>query len=65
MNQEQRFKTFALENAQRMEQIRSEVERQLTGIREDNGKKLDEMRQVVDEKLQKTLEDKLAALSHW
>ena len=60
VNQEQRFKTFALENAQRMEQIRSGVERQLTGIREDNGKKLDEMRQVVDEKLQKTLEDKLS-----
>ncbi len=29
-------------------------------IREDNGKKLDEMRSIVDEKLQKTLEDKLS-----
>ena len=60
LNQEQRFKTFALENAQRMEQIRRSVERQLADIREDNGKKLDEMRSIVDEKLQKTLEDKLA-----
>lgn len=60
LNQEQRFKTFALENAQRMEQIRRSVERQLANIREDNGKKLDEMRSIVDEKLQKTLEDKLS-----
>lgn len=60
LNQEQRFKTFALENAQRMEQIRRGVERQLADIREDNGKKLDEMRSIVDEKLQKTLEDKLS-----
>ena len=60
LNQEQRFKTFALENAQRMEQIRRSVERQLADIREDNGKKLDEMRSIVDEKLQKTLEDKLS-----
>lgn len=60
LNQEQRFKTFALENAHRMEQIRRSVERQLADIREDNGKKLDEMRSIVDEKLQKTLEDKLS-----
>ena len=60
LNQEQRFKTFAFENAQRMEQIRRSVERQLADIREDNGKKLDEMRSIVDEKLQKTLEDKLS-----
>lgn len=60
LNQEQRFKTFALENAQRMEQIRRSVERQLADIREDNSKKLDEMRSIVDEKLQKTLEDKLS-----
>lgn len=60
LNQEQRFKTFALENAQRMEQICRSVERQLADIREDNGKKLDEMRSIVDEKLQKTLEDKLS-----
>lgn len=58
--QEQRFKTFALENTQRMEQIRLSVERQLSDIRADNGKKLDEMRSIVDEKLQKTLEDKLS-----
>ena len=34
LNQEQRFKTFAMENAQRMEQIRRSVERQLADIRE-------------------------------
>ena len=60
VNQEQRFKTFASENNQRMEAIRLSVERQLSEIREDNSKKLDEMRKVVDEKLQQTLEDKLS-----
>ncbi len=60
LRDEQRFKTFAFENNQRMEQIRLSVERQLSDIRADNGKKLDEMRNVVDEKLQKTLEDKLS-----
>lgn len=59
-NQEQRFKTFAEENARATEQIRLAVQRQLSEIREDNGKKLDEMRSVVDEKLQKTLEEKLS-----
>ena len=47
LNQEQRFKTFALENAQRMEQIRRSVERQLADIREDNGKKLDEILSLI------------------
>lgn len=35
------------------------MERQLSTIRQDNNTKLDEMRQTVDEKLQKTLNDRM------
>ncbi|HOS17711.1 MAG TPA: DNA recombination protein RmuC [Clostridia bacterium] len=59
LSQEERFKTFSLENEQKLENIRQTVERQLRLLQEDNGKRLDEMRGVVDEKLQKTLEERL------
>ncbi|MGL4790596.1 MAG: DNA recombination protein RmuC [Anaerotignaceae bacterium] len=57
--QEERFKTFALENEQKLDNIRVSVEKKLTYIQEDNNKKLDEMRKIVDEKLQKTLEERM------
>lgn len=60
LSQEERFKTFATENQQQLEYIRQTVERQLRAMQEDNSKKLDEMRGVVDEKLQKTLEERLS-----
>lgn len=53
---ENRFKTFSLENEQKLDNIRKTVSTQLSYIQEDNNKKLDEMRKTVDEKLQKTLE---------
>jgi len=59
LSQEERFKTFSLENEQKLENIRLTIERQLRTLQEDNGKRLDEMRGVVDEKLQKTLEERL------
>ncbi|HPK16513.1 MAG: RmuC family protein [Firmicutes bacterium ADurb.Bin248] len=59
LSQEERFKTFSLENEQKLENIRQTVERQLRLLQEDNGRRLDEMRGVVDEKLQKTLEERL------
>ena len=40
-------------------EIRSSIEKQLSSIREDNTKQLDEMRKTVDEKLQSTLEKRL------
>ena len=55
-NLENRFKTFSMENEQKLENIRKTVSTQLSYIQEDNNKKLDEMRKTVDEKLQKTLE---------
>lgn len=59
LSQEERFKTFSVENEQKLENIRQTVDRQLRSMQEDNNKKLDEMRGVVDEKLQKTLEARL------
>lgn len=56
---EARLQTFSLENEQKLENIRRSMEKQLTEIREDNNKQLAEMRTTVDEKLQKTLEDKM------
>lgn len=57
---EERFKTFSVENEQKLEQIRGSVEKRLVYLQEDNNKRLEEMRVVVDEKLQKTLEEKMA-----
>ncbi len=57
--QEERIKTFSVENEQKLENIRSTVEKGLSSLQADNNKKLDEMRAVVDEKLQKSLEDKM------
>ena len=56
---EERFKTFSLENEQKLENIRRSMEIKLDDIREDNNKQLTEMRMTVDEKLQKTLEEKM------
>ncbi len=57
--QEDRFKTFSLENEQKLDNIRASVEKKLTYLQEDNNKKLDEMRGIVDQKLQKTLDERM------
>lgn len=57
--QEERFKTFAMGNEQQLESIRQTVERRLMRMQMENGEKLDEMRRIVDDKLQKTLETKM------
>ena len=56
---EERLKTFSLENEQKLENIRRTMEQSLSDIRADNNKQLTEMRATVDEKLQKTLEEKM------
>lgn len=43
----------------RLETMRTTIEARLTALQEDNGRKLDQMRGVVDEKLQLTLEKRL------
>ena len=56
---ELRFKTYEASNEQKLEAIRTTIEKQLAELREQNSQKLEEMRKTVDEKLQKTLEDKM------
>ena len=56
---EVRFKTFEATSEQRMENMRTTIEKRLTYIQEDNNTKLEAMRKTVDEKLQKTLEEKM------
>ena len=56
---ESRFRTFSLENAQKLEMIRDSVEKRLAYIQEDNTRQLEKMRTTVVEKLQKTLEEKM------
>ncbi|MDY0016651.1 MAG: DNA recombination protein RmuC [Candidatus Delongbacteria bacterium] len=43
-----------------VKEIRDGIEKHLSAIREDNNKQLEEMRKTVDEKLQKTLNDRLS-----
>ncbi|MDF2655644.1 MAG: recombination protein RmuC [Bacillota bacterium] len=57
---EARLKTNAVENEQKLEQIRATMEKRITAMQEENSKKLEEMRATVDEKLQKTLEERIS-----
>ena len=56
---ENRFKTFEQTNEQKLEAMRQVMIKSLTSMQEDNTKKLDDVRKTVDEKLQKTLEEKM------
>ena len=55
----QQFRTFNEQNAASLNAIRATVQGQLEAIRSDSRAQLDEMRQTVDEKLQKTLDDRI------
>lgn len=54
-----RFSAMAVENEQKLENIRLTMERKIAALTEDNNKQLEQMRRTVDEKLQKTLEDRI------
>ena len=56
---DRRFASFALENEQKLEQVRQTTEQRLAAMQRQNAEKLDEMRGVVDEKLQRTLEERM------
>lgn len=43
-----------------IKEVRLSIEKQLVAIREDNNRQLEEMRKTVDEKLQKTLNERLS-----
>ncbi|MGN0680508.1 MAG: DNA recombination protein RmuC [Candidatus Fimisoma sp.] len=55
-----RFSAMAVENEQKLENIRISMEKKISVLTEDNNKQLEQMRQTVDEKLQKTLEDRIS-----
>jgi DNA recombination protein RmuC len=48
------------QTTENVKEVKESVEIQLKSIREDNTKQLDEMRKTVDEKLQKTLNERLS-----
>ena len=54
------FSTLVQSNEQKLEKLRETLEKQLRILQEDNSNKLDQMRLVVDEKLQATLEKRLS-----
>lgn len=56
---DERFAAFSLQNAQALAEIRAGVERSIKALQEDNARQLDRMRETVDEKLQKTLDERL------
>ena len=56
---DRRLANSSLQNEQRLEHMRETVEKRLTAIQNDNNQQLAEIRSTVDEKLQKTLEEKL------
>ncbi|MBQ3141140.1 MAG: DNA recombination protein RmuC [Clostridia bacterium] len=56
---DERMKTMALQNEQKLENIRTTLAQSVSKMNEENAKKLDQMRETVDEKLQKTLNERL------
>lgn len=55
------IKGLATEHTNGQEKLRGLIDKGLKELREDNGRKLEEMRNTVDEKLQGTLEKRLSA----
>ncbi|MBE6034708.1 MAG: DNA recombination protein RmuC [Clostridiales bacterium] len=54
------FNDMAMLNEQKLENIRKTMETRLAALQEENNKQLERMRNTVDEKLQKTLEDRIS-----
>ena len=54
------FAVMAMQNEQKLEQMRQTMEKRLELLREDNRRQLEEMRGTVDEKLQKTLDARIS-----
>ncbi|MGF6376666.1 DNA recombination protein RmuC [Clostridiales Family XIII bacterium PM5-7] len=55
----EQFNHMAMENEQKLENIRTSMSQKIGELTEDNNKQLEKMRMTVDEKLQKTLEDRI------
>lgn len=59
LGMEERLKTFSVENEQKLTQIRSTIEKRLDRIQEQNNIKLDEMRAIVTDKLNQTIDRRM------
>ncbi len=57
---EERLKTLEMTNQQKLEDMRLTISHQLTQIQNDNSRQLEHIRNTVDEKLQKTLDEKMS-----
>ena len=56
---EERLRTLSAQSEYQMKETRETVERRLNAIQKDNSDQLSRIRETVDEKLQKTLEERL------
>lgn len=56
---EKRVDNLSDSNERRLEKIRETVEKRLEYLQSDNNQRLDQMRVIVDEKLQKTIDEKM------
>lgn len=56
---DKRISDSSLHSEVKLETMRDSMEKRLQAIRDDSSRQLDEIRNTVDEKLQKTLEDKI------
>ncbi len=57
---DKRFQGFASDTFTKLEAMRETINKNLTSIQQDNNKRLEEMKQVVDEKLQDTLNKRIS-----
>ena len=57
---DERLRGFSMQNEQKLDNIRRQMERQMAALQEENGKKLEEIRGTVDEKLQHTLDARIS-----
>ena len=55
-----RFSNMAVENEQKLDNIRTAMESKIKALTDENSVQLEKMRATVDEKLQKTLEERLS-----
>lgn len=55
-----RFSSMAVENEQKLDNIRTAMESKIKALTDENSVQLEKMRATVDEKLQKTLEERLS-----
>ncbi len=56
---DQRLLEFSMQSEQKLDNMRLTIQNRISSMQEDNAKQLDKIRDTVDEKLQKTLEERI------